>query len=68
MPPRAAAPYRPAMKRKLTLRRDELTELSSTDLTDVAAGVTNTGALCPCTGTLLGPTIPDINRCPTLLC
>lgn len=56
-------------KRALTLHRERLTDLTTEDLTTVVgAAQTNPGGLGGACDITDMPTVPDVNRCPTLFC
>ena len=60
-------------KRTLTLRAEHLAELSVAEL-DAVVGAASGGEICVATGgggtcdVTKMPTVPDVNRCPTLFC
>ena len=57
-------------KRTLVLRSERLTELTEQELTDAVAAAHQGTQPCVSDLTVITdmPTIPDVNRCPTLFC
>jgi len=49
-------------KRTLALRAERLTELTAEDLGAVVGAAGTDGGICD----TLGPTVPDVNTCPSL--